>query len=154
MNDNIVRPRKELILPPGVKRPKPKPQYRPEVALHLESDFLLPLPKESWPEDLVGDGRDAAWLSKDFMVQQFAPKRGWIRLTISRTELGDDGHWNDAITWEELMQVKRECGFADRDAVEAFPKDRDVINVANMRHLWVPPIHGKDYVPFIWRRKK
>ena len=35
------------------------------------------------------------------------------------------------------MQVKREIGFGDWYALEIFPRDGDIVNVANMRHLWM-----------------
>lgn len=57
--------------------------------------------------------------------------------------------WVDNITWDELMQIKREIGLGDRDAVEIFPADKDIVNVANMRHLWVTA----SPVMFAWRKK-
>lgn len=33
-------------------------------------------------------------------------------------------------------------------AVEIYPAERDIVNVANMRHLWVLP----ERLPFGWRR--
>jgi hypothetical protein len=46
------------------------------------------------------------------------------------------------------MQLKRECGRGDRDAVEVYPADRDIVNVANMRRLFFPP----EPLAFKWRR--
>lgn len=40
-------------------------------------------------------------------------------------------------TWDDLMEVKRACGFGDNDAVEVFPADSDVINTGNVRHLYI-----------------
>jgi len=37
----------------------------------------------------------------------------------------------------------------DADAIEIFPADMDVVNVANMRHLWVMA----EPVEFAWRKK-
>ena len=37
---------------------------------------------------------------------------------------------------EELMQVKRDCGFGDQDALEVYPSDEDVFNSGNIRHLY------------------
>lgn len=33
------------------------------------------------------------------------------------------------------MQVKSKCGFGGMEAVEVYPKDDDVINTGNVRHL-------------------
>jgi hypothetical protein len=37
------------------------------------------------------------------------------------------------------MALKRECGRGDLDALEVYPVDPDIVNVANMRHLFFPP---------------
>jgi hypothetical protein len=93
----------------------------------------------------IGGNRIEVWRSRDFLVQVFAEKDGVERLTICRTSLdGDD--WGDRITWDDLQRLKRECGRGERDAVEIYPADRDVVNVANMRHLWVVPAN----IPFKW----
>ena len=85
------------------------------------------------------------WRSRSFLVQVFNEGhqggRKVTRLTVCRTELGDGGRWKADITWDELQQIKRECGFGNCYAIEVFPRDRDVVNVANMRHLWVLDHH-------------
>lgn len=55
--------------------------------------------------------------------------------------------WLDGITFDELMQLKRECGRGDLDALEVYPADFDLVNVANMRHLFIVP----GGVSFAWR---
>ena len=57
--------------------------------------------------------------------------------------------WADGLSWEDLMALKRQCGRGDRDALEVYPADKDVVNVANMRHLWLPA----EPVAFAWRKK-
>jgi hypothetical protein len=97
---------------------------------------LHPVPREEWPSahpELL-----EVWRSRGFLVQIMAEKHGHIRLTACRTMQRGDG-WIADITWDELMQLKRECGRGDQDALELFPADRDVVNVANMRHLFFPP---------------
>lgn len=54
-----------------------------------------------------------------------------IRLDIQRKDE------RDGIGWDELQEIKRDCGFADCDAVEFYPADVDVINTGNWRHLYV-----------------
>lgn len=46
------------------------------------------------------------------------------------------------------MDIKRQLGYGDFDAVEVYPKDNDVVNVANIRHLFIL----NEPLPFIWRK--
>lgn len=90
----------------------------------------------------------AAWRSNRFLVQLFAAADGAQRITICRTSIDVvTGRWLDGITWQEIQDIKRAIGFGDRDAVEIYPADADVVNVANMRHIWLV-----DLVAFAWRR--
>lgn len=105
-------------------------------------------PREDWPTPNSKVSR--VWRSRGFLVQGFPePEPVVIRLSILRTALDTGGGWQQDITWEELQRLKREAGFGDFEAVEVFPQDTDVVNVANIRHLWVFPA---GYLPFIWRR--
>jgi hypothetical protein len=56
--------------------------------------------------------------------------------------------WADNITWDELQALKTQCGYGGHDAVEVYPPTRDVVNVANIRHLWVLA----EKLPFAWRK--
>lgn len=108
---------------------------------------LVPVPRDEWPDNMPV-GLVAVWRSRNFLVEVFAPVHGATRLSILHTHVGNDGHWTDGITWDELQRLKGECGFGDRFAVEIFPAVDEVVNVANLRHLWVldaPP-------PFAWRQ--
>ena len=111
-----------------------------------------------WPEKLVLL-RDAtlpphqdpkffcAMRSRQFLVQLFSEPRGIIRLSASRSILRGDGLWEDGITWDELQRLKAEAGYGDRFAVEVYPADTDVVNVGNLRHLWILP----EPLEFAWR---
>lgn len=87
------------------------------------------------------------WRSKDFLAQVFLEPAGVLRISVNRVTRRH-GQWEQGITWDELMRVKREIGYADNDAVEVYPADRDIVNVANMRHLWVMP----EPLAFAWRK--
>ena len=76
--------------------------------------------------------------SKSFLVQHFQEKNGFIRISINRTE-HDNGIWNDKISWDDLQAIKNAVGYFDFDALEIYPAQKDVVNVANLRHLWVSP---------------
>jgi len=106
---------------------------------------LVTVQRHEWTEH--PDSLQQVWRSRKYMVQAFQESNGMLRLSINRTIHNGDS-WVDQITWDELMQIKRECGFGDRDALEVFPADKDIVNVANMRHLWIPA----DPVPFAWRK--
>lgn len=84
------------------------------------------------------------WRSRDYMVQLFRD-HGHVRITVNRTHQPDGIDWADGITWDELQAIKSEVGRGDVWAVELFPPDDAVVNVSNMRHLWLldePPPYG------------
>ena len=97
----------------------------------------------------IGDKRKEVWRSRGFLVQVFSEVAGIERLTVCRTAVENDT-WVAEISWDELQRLKAECGRGDRDAVEIYPADKDVVNVANMRHLWVMPTE----LPFKWQTKQ
>lgn len=112
---------------------------------------LVLLDRKDWPQQwqTAHDAPIAVWRSRSFMVQKCpAPAPAIARLSIHRTTLDGD-RWGDGITWDELYMLKAEVGFAHHTAVEVFPPVRDLVNVANIRHLWV--LDGP--LPFAWRHK-
>jgi hypothetical protein len=107
---------------------------------------LTAVPREQWPPPLPGSRQRlpfAVWRSRFFLVQAYDVPAGGAscRLSIRRVNAGD------RITWDELQQIKRDVGYGDACAVEMFPPDRDVVNVANMRHLWIVT-----QPPFMWSK--
>lgn len=94
-------------------------------------------------------GPIAAWRSNRFLVQLFNDC-GAQRITINRAAIDETtGRWLDGITWDEIQAIKKQIGFGDRYAVELYPADADVVNVANMRHIWLV-----DAPAFAWRRDR
>lgn len=82
--------------------------------------------------------RLTVWGSTEFTVQVFRVKDGIIRLAINRTEISrDERVFTDGISWESLMEIKSQVGYGDRQAVEIYPEDRNVVNKINVRHLWI-----------------
>lgn len=77
------------------------------------------------------------WRSRRFLVVLWIELNGARRLSVMRTEFGKDGRQLDGITWDELQRLKGEAGFDDVCAVEIYPPAGDVVNVANMRHLFL-----------------
>lgn len=79
-----------------------------------------------------------AWRSRRFLVQMFeTPQPAIARLTINRTSVNTEGEWLQDITWDDIQRLKSEAGFGDLWAVELFPADKSVVNVANMRHIFL-----------------
>lgn len=108
----------------------------------LFSSKMVPIAKDRWPKDqqtIDGQNRVAVWRNKEFLVQVFAfGNEGLLRLSVNRTSW-DGRDWRDGITWDDLQRIKNEIGFADSTAVEVYPPQDRVINVANIRHLVVLP---------------
>jgi len=77
------------------------------------------------------------WRNRNFLAAIYFEGNDAVRLSVNRTELQNDGNWKGDITWDELMEVKRGIGMGDGWMVEIFPPDSEVVNVANMRHLWI-----------------
>lgn len=76
------------------------------------------------------------WLGRDLMVQVF-DDRPCVRLSFSRTTTNGSGRWKDGITWDEIQDAKSQIGMGERWAIEIYPADEHLVNVANMRHLWI-----------------
>ena len=81
-------------------------------------------------ESPFGETALAAWYSPEFIAGLFR-QDGVLRFSVARAEVS-----GNPLSWEELMQVKRDCGFGDYDAVEVYPKDSDIFNTGNIRHLY------------------
>lgn len=105
-------------------------------------------PRQEWPQPNPKVLR--CLRSRGFLVQEYpANEPAIVRLSINRTSITPGGDWNQEITWVELQRIKHEAGYGDCDAVEVFPPEADVVNVANMRHLWVLPANT---LTFAWRK--
>jgi hypothetical protein len=116
----------------------------------LWGPHLQPVPREDWLP--VFDGMKAfpfcVFRSCRFVAQVFDEVDGARRISVQRTMIDDNGNWLQGITWDDLMLVKDDCGYGNCWAVEIFPPNTEVVNVANMRHLWLLP----EAPPFAWRR--
>ena len=110
------------------------------------SGVFTELPREDWPPGSQTIPLIKVLRSRELLVLVFAGEV--TRLAICRTELNDSGQLKDGITWDEMQAVKDGCGFEEFDAVEAYPRKKDITNYVNMRHLWIVP---PDYAKFFWR---
>lgn len=107
---------------------------------------LVPIPRSEWPTAREWASLPVeVWRSRQFLVMLY-DQDGYERLSVCRAALAPGGaDWAEGISWEDLQQVKAECGRWDCWVVEVFPPDAQIVNVANMRHLWIlkePPPYG------------
>lgn len=109
---------------------------------------LTPVPRDQWPDEGPNSNRIEVWISSKILVQAFDEGDEITRLSINRTVISPDGDWVDGLTWDELQEIKRQAGRGDRWAVEIYPSDQEIVNVANMRHLWLLP----EPPSFGWRK--
>jgi len=88
------------------------------------------------------------WRSRQYLIQVFNERDGIERLSIQSTT-HNGSRFVDGISWDILQRLKSECGRGDKDAVEIYPAESEVVNVANIRHLWVYP----GQFPLTWRNR-
>lgn len=124
-----------------------------KTALQRYTNTLELVPKYAWglqepntPPPL------RVWRSQKYLVQEYCVNVQVVRLSIQTTKVAkgfkQKRQFEDGISWDVLQKLKRECGYGDRDAVEIYPKDADIVNVANMRHLFV---YLKETLKIAWR---
>lgn len=117
-----------------------------------QPERLRNVPHEEWPtvlQSLILPPHEV-WRSRHFLVQIYREPSDFRRITVNRAALTDNGEWVAAITWDELQRLKDEIGLGEWWAVECYPPNSEVINVANIRHLWLLP----DPPPYGWHTKK
>lgn len=114
---------------------------------------LKQVPRDKWPKSAVASAVASAvsiievWRSRKYLVVLYQ-EPCCLRMTINRAELGAGG-WKADLTWDEIQMIKDEIGRGKQWAVECYPPESEVVNVANMRHLWLldqEPVFG-------WKRK-
>lgn len=122
-------------------------------AMEKESKLYGLEPKQIQVPEHHKEKIQEAWRSRHFLIQVYSlpddPTFGPMeRVSVCRTQIDiDTGDWIDGISWQTLMWLKDQIGRGDCHAVEAFPAKENIVNVANMRHLWV----FKKYKPsFFW----
>ncbi len=99
------------------------------------SNFLEKIPEHLWP--MAIPSLMHVYRSNKFLVQVYREARGF-RVTICRARIKpESGAWDDGVSWEEIQEIKRGIGFGDFYAIEVYPRDADIVNVANLRHIWV-----------------
>ncbi len=104
-------------------------------------EHLAPVPEKEWPPRRTVEYPTALWRSRHYLAALYeaTPLDGVEvrRLSVNRVTVSTRGGWEQNIPWDDLQRCKRETGHGDWYGVEIYPRDRDVVNVANMRHLWL-----------------
>lgn len=92
-----------------------------------------------------------AWMSRNFVVQLYDFEE-YPRLSVQRSGcsalIRERNRDVRPISWDDLMEVKAAVGYGDSWAVEVYPPDSEVVDVAMMRHLWILP----EAPPYAWRK--
>lgn len=101
-------------------------------------DYLVEVPKEEWPKTNATKLPYKVLRSNRHLVLLYNEGE-YTRMTVSRTMINADGEWESNISWEQLQELKNEAGFIFEYGVEVFPPEDALVNVANMRHIWILP---------------
>jgi len=113
---------------------------RKQQKLKLNYPEKLTIVERSEFPNTGGKLPDLAYVSRKFLVQVFfegTPEYPTlVRLSVNRVKRNQHG-WAEGITWEELQGIKREIGYAEWYGMELYPPDEKIVNVANLRHLWL-----------------
>ncbi len=126
--------------------------FRKMAREHLKSESaeypkngLVEIPKEKWPTT-KGKPPFRVLRGRKFFVQLYLEPNGVVRISVTKAELGMCRKFADGISWDELQEIKRWCGYGDLMAVEIYPADCNIVNDANMRYLWVL----NEFIPVGW----
>jgi hypothetical protein len=101
---------------------------------------LLAIPKFQWPKgDSYNSQCQGVWRSREYAVFAWMePGKSCLRLTFQKTEIDrQTGRWRDGLTWDTMMKLKDEAGYGDHWAVEVYPPREHVVDVVNLRHIWL-----------------
>ena len=136
-----------------------KGRFTPETVAALQADNrmwpekLTTIPMKLWRPDWhepdhLGGQMIGVMRSREFFVRIYDIGGGVVRISVIRTEPDPaSGRWVGGISWEELQRLKTETGYGACQAIEIFPEDSHVVDIENIRHLWVMPVE----LSFAWR---
>lgn len=106
--------------------------------------------REDWPDVWTPPGIQRVWRDRRYLVQQYLD-RGMTRLSVNVVATKSSlERWVDGIPWDDLQRIKNQCGYRNACAVELYPPEAEVVNVANLRHLWILP----EPPAFMWGAKR
>jgi len=111
---------------------------------------MAKIPISEWPLAVASMTKPPimAFRSRDFFAAFYDDPNGYLRMSVQRVVQFGDGNWKDGITWDEMQRVKAQCGFAESWMVEVYPPESEVVNVANIRHLFLLA----EAPPYSWQK--
>ena len=80
--------------------------------------------------------------SEQYSTQLLQVRTPWGWTNHIRVRRLDGG---DGIPWDDLQTIKNELLGKDATCVEVYPAEHELVNEANIRHLWEVP---GDFLPF------
>ena len=108
--------------------------------------ILIP-PKEWQGKEYLPAGLREVYRSRFYLIQVYQiPGKAfpdYARVSVQRSEdaaFRQDKGKHPPISWDALQEIKNQIGFGDRLALEVYPPDSELVNVAPMRHLWISPL--------------
>lgn len=101
--------------------------------------------------DQIKHGLVEIWESRYFAVRVVKYSDKLEKLGIHRvTPDIKAGTWEGNISWDEIQELKNQCGRGDKLAIEIYPPDDRLINEGNFRHIWVID----ETLPYLWANIK
>ena len=74
--------------------------------------------------------------NKVYSVQHYVKPTNWGPVDHLMVRRNDE---EPVRSWQDLQRIKNELCGVDRTAVEVFPAETDLVDAANIYHLWVLP---------------
>lgn len=109
-------------------------------------ETLTLIPPEEWQnKPMLPAGLEQVWRSKRFLVQIYKtslPFPEYARISVQRVEdaaFRQDKGKHAPISWDDLQAIKSQVQRGEDLAIEIYPPDSEIVNVASMRHLWLLP---------------
>lgn len=136
-------------VPPGSTLKQTRAELAKESAKYGEAFVDMPISDRAKANGTLRALRNRHFLVQVYAIESAAAKVApglMCRLSVSRCLLNDRGDWLDGITWDQLQVIKDRVGFGQHDALEVYPANKDLVDVANIRHLWIL----REPLPWAW----
>ena len=75
----------------------------------------------------------AAYVNNRYSCQVYRRRGGYYHLVIRRHDGGT------VVAWHDLQRIKDEMGYSEQMAVQVFPAHDEIVDDANLYHLFVLP---------------
>ena len=101
---------------------------------------LWPFPSRSPIDGWTCDGKGGSWvvLCWEEHGSDGTPWEGMLRVSIGKYPKPGAGAIDLHVNWSKIQEIKEQL-FPDRLAMEIYPPEEQVVDVANLRWLWILP---------------